>query len=522
MRKILPLVATLALGSGVIPSASAAGAGPAETFGGQATARALDVSLLGRNLRFGSSSAEATGDALAGVLNLVAAGEGTGLAPGSGVTAAMGGANATPGGRSCAQLAFGKALAEAGLPQVVVAEAACGRATAAGDVARFSAEGAGGVPTLSVKAAGILGPVLSGLDGVLAPLSAVSLGELGSPQPGAAGAAPAAEAAAGAINGLLGGLLGTQAPVLPALVPTQTLGDLVGRLEDTDLVRFDVGDSTAATTREAGALRSSSRTDASAIEVLPAFRGTGLAPLLRISTSVAEATATYDPARGPDGSAQSTLVRVESELLGSLPLGRPGTAGAVALPDLVGAGGLRSGAGFVELAPGQSLSVFCDGPVAPLCTDITVGQATRTTLPDGRVQVASAPVTVHLFKGLDSLVPGAALGSALAGTRAEQALAPVLGNGKLVLGPSSAVTGIKLDLARATAEAGGSRVLGAAATAPPAAPAPAPAAGPVAPSAAPNLPRTGGSLVDDAPFAVPALFGGAAGLRFLARRRPTR
>ena len=117
----------------------------------------------------------------------------------------------------------------------------------------------------------------------------------------------------------------------------------------------------------------------------------------------------------PEASAENTLVRIESALLpdlglSSLPLvggllgstGLPvvdsivpmvgGLLGGVPVADGILGGllpfdatvkglGLKAGEGYIELGPGMSVSLLCDGIVAPLCTEISVGavQAPTTT-----------------------------------------------------------------------------------------------------------------------------------------------
>jgi hypothetical protein len=210
------------------------------------------------------------------------------------------------------------------------------------------------------------------------------------------------------------------------------------------------------------------------------------------------------------------LVRIESELLPTLALGQIGVAGLKPLETLTGALGIQGGPGYIELAPGQNVTLFCDGAlgvIGALCTEISVGTPKETKLPDGGLRVESASVSIHLFKGLNNLVPGVNLGSILGDANLDAILAPVAGVTGLSMGGKSDVSGIKLALAQTVAQAGGSRVLGqveerqraAAPETPVAEPAPATA-----------LPRTG------VPFnaaTIPMLLGASAGLRVLVRRR---
>jgi hypothetical protein len=292
---------------------------------------------------------------------------------------------------------------------------------------------------------------------------------------------------------------------------------LVDGLLNGDLLRVDIGNAIAKNTGTPTAFMAESLAQGGAIEVLPAFRGAGLPPLLKITTGESGASVNYDRDKTTGvGSAKNTLVRIESELLPTLGLGQLGVAGVKPLEALTGALGIKSGPGFIELAPGQNVTLFCDGAVGALgalCTEISVGTPKETKLPDGGLKVESAAVSIHLFKGLNSLVPGVNRGSILGDANLDAVLAPLAGTTGLTLGEKTNVPGIKLALAQTVAQAGGTRVLGqveerqrAAAAETPAAPAPAQA-----------LPRTGGL-----PFGmatIPAVLGLSAGLRTVVRRR---
>ncbi len=109
---------------------------------------------------------------------------------------------------------------------------------------------------------------------------------------------------------------------------------------------------------------------------------------------------------------------------------------------------------------------------------------------------------------LGDLKLGSILGSDLLGGL----LAPVTGAAGLNIGEASTVPGIKISLAHAVAEAGGTKVMGATQEQ-------ARDLAPVAsaPAEIPALPRTGGLPVDAT--AIPVLLGASAGLRALVRRR---
>jgi hypothetical protein len=262
----------------------------------------------------------------------------------------------------------------------------------------------------------------------------------------------------------------------------------------------------------------------------------------------------------PEATAENTLVRIESALLpdlglSSLPIvggllgstGLPvvdsvvpmvgGLLGGVPVADNILGGllpfdatvkglGLKAGNGYIELGPGMSVSLLCDGIVAPLCTEISVGAAQAPTMTaDGRTRIESSAVTIHMLKGLNGLLSSVPVAGPLLDNTLN--LGTILGNGSpigglvsglvggatgLSLGEPTDVPGIRISLAHAVAEAGGTKVMGAteerARDLDPVA---------AAPIAAPSLPRTGGLPVDAT--AIPVLLGASAGLRSVVRRR---
>ena len=336
-------------------------------------------------------------------LNQKASGIGTLLSPKTAITAAQGDQPAN-GGRACFQPPLGEALAGANLPSLLIGEVACGEASTKGDVSSFEAVGTGTVASLRLNATQILKPALDALKPVLDTVAATPVGDLLK-----ATDAPA-KTAVTSLNGLLGSLLGNGGVVLPTLEPSQTVKDVVNRLEDSDLLRVNIGNAIAKNTGTATNFTSESLAQGGTIEVLPAFRGLGLPPLLKITTGESGASVSYDRDKTAGvGSAKNTLVRIESELLPTLGLGQIGLAGVKPLETLTGTLGIKSGPGFIELAPGQNVTLFCDGALGvlgALCTEISVGTPHETKLPDGSIKEESAGVSIHLFKGLHNLVPG--------------------------------------------------------------------------------------------------------------------
>jgi hypothetical protein len=510
MRKIhsLGLVGAVALVLAAVVAPAANGATTrveAEKFSGVASARALELDLLGRALTFGVASTDSAANVVDGTLNMKASGIGTLLSPKTVMTAVQGGDAPQQGGRACFQPPLGDVLAAGLLPSLVVAEVACGQASTTGDLNSFTAEGIGEVANLRLSAAQILKPALDVLKPVLDVVKGTAVGEL------LKSADPVAQQAVGTLNGLFGSLLGQGSVVLPTIVPSQTVEGLVDGLLNGDLLRVDIGDSIARHTGNPTQFTSQSIAKAGSIELLPMFRGMGLPPLLRITMGESGATVTYDRDKVKGiGEVKNTLVRIESELLPQLALGQIGVAGVKPLETLVSTLGLKSGPGYIELAPGQSISIFCDNALtAALCSEISVGMPKETPLPDGGVRMESSSVTVHLLKGLSNLVPG--LGTILGTTDLNAVLAPVTGLAGLSLGEPTDVPGIRLALAQTLAQAGGTKVMGEelqrGAEAAPA----------VAPEVQRALPRTGGLPFGAA--TIPALLGASAGMRMLVRRR---
>jgi hypothetical protein len=359
------------------------------------------------------------------------------------------------------------------------------------------------------------------------------------------------------IGGAAGGLtdaLSLQA-LAPALNPTQTVDSLLAGIENGDLLRIDLGVATAQNSGSVEKYLSQAVANGGVVEVMPNFGGVDK-PLLRISIAKSTATVQVDRMKSavPTGSADNTIVRIESPLLPNLNLaGLPiigGMLGSTGLPvvdsvvpmvgELLGGVpvadgvlggllgfdatvkglGLKSGQGYIELSPGMSVSILCDGPISPLCTEISVGAVKAPEmLADGRMRVESSAATIHLFKNLDTLgltglpvVGDLKLGSILGNDLLGGVLAPITGAAGLNIGEPSNVPGIKLSLAHAVAEAGGTKVMGATQEQ-------ARDLAPVAnaPAEIPSLPRTGGLPVDAT--AIPVLLGASAGLRALVRRR---
>lgn len=490
---------------GLVPSAAATAGALSERFAGRAGAQVAEVSLFGRSTTFGSAMSDSSLDAVGGQLSATATGVGTGLVPETRSVARFGDAGAV-GGTNCATPRLGSVLSrarsgaagtDAPVPDIEVAPA-CGSSRVTGTPSAFSAESSGGGTGLTVRVPDVLQSWVRTIGGQLAP------GTLAAP---------------------------------------------VG-----DLLHIDLPSATARTAGDAKAYLTEAVSQGGVIDVLPGFRGPDLPPLLRITITPSRAAVPVDRASTTAApTVANPLVRIESDLLGTLPVAGPpvlgglvhgvplsavpgGTlpvvggllGGGLPLDRLVPALGLRSGSGYVELGPGQNLSVLCDGPTAALCTEIAVSEAKApATLPGGATHAEASTVTVHLFKRLDGLVPGTSLGTALARPAAMKALADAPDG--VSMGDVTGIPGIRLVAGGVVAEGGGARVLPAEITAaavpssPASAPAPAAvaavsASAPADPTApAGNLPHTGGEPFNRA--AGPALIGSSVALGSLSRRR---
>jgi hypothetical protein len=474
----------------------------------------------------------------------------------------------------------GGSLSLGGLLPKLDINVGCAEANVGGNADSFLAESVGGVLQIHVA----LPELVSGLAGSLRQTLG-SLGVTGNNGAGGVisnlpvvggllGANPTQNVtnAVGSVNNLLGSVLGnvpivgqaaTQTlnlnAIAPALNPATTVDSLLKSLQDGDLIRIDLGVATAQNSGDLQSYLSQAVSEGGSIDILPDLLGSGKS-LLKIDIMKSDAKVSIDRnTMQAVPSATNTLVRVESALLpdlglsslpivggllgstglpvvgsivpvvngllGGIPAAVPGTVSNLLGFDATVKGlGLNAGDGYIELGPGMSVSLLCNGLVAPLCTQISVGAAQApTTTPDGRTHIESSTVTISMLQGLDTLtsslplvgglVPGLNLGTILGNGSPIGGLVSGLVGGAtgLSLGEPTNVPGIRISLAHAMAEAGGTKVMGATQEAPrqldPQA----------APVAAPALPRTGGLPFDAT--AIPVLLGGSAGLRAMARRR---
>jgi hypothetical protein len=556
-----------------------------DQYGASASSQVIDLDLLGRHVSFGAADVTSTLDAVTKQVAAEAKGLGTLLVPASQAVARFndpasvnkacalpqveqvtGLLSGTTQGLNLPVLGNLGGLALGGLLPKLDINVGCAEANVGGNADSFLAESVGGLlqihvglPQLVSDLAGTLRQTVNGLGVSQLPVVGGLLG----------GNTSAVTTALPQVNNLLTGILGNVSlPVVgdltkvldlgaiaPALAPATTVDGLLKSLQDGDLIRIDLG---VATARNAGDLQSylsQAVAEGGAIDILPNLLGSGKS-LLKINIMKSTADVSIDRTTMQiTPKATNTLVRIESALLpdlglSSLPIvggllgttGLPvvdsivpmvgGLLGGIPAADGILGGllpfdatvkglGLTAGDGYVELGPGMSLSLLCDGLVAPLCTEISVGAA-HDAVPtaNGGMRIESSAVTIHLLKGIGSLGLGGLpvvgdlnLGTILGNGLLSNVLAPLTGGATgLALGEPTDVPGIRISLAHAVAEAGGTKVMGAteerARDLDPVA---------AAPIAAPALPRTGGLPVDAT--AIPVLLGASAGLRTMVRRR---
>lgn len=527
-----------------------------EQYGGSAGGRALSLSVLGNTVSFGIGSAGAELDTVNDQVDAVATGIGSVLAEETAVAAGMG-----ESADGCAVPELGEIF---GALDITV-DLACGAASVAGAGTDFVATGTGQVAGLSIAnedvLAGlfddpVLGPIFDEVFGVIETVEDTvdEIEETEDPVTGSD-----LEDAVDLLNDTLADLFGEGNVVIPDLDVSDTLGNLVDRLTSTRIVDASLGSSTNEVDSGAAGLTSTSTDAGGVVEVLPGFWPNGDA-LVRIVIGESAATVSYDRnSTAGSGSSKNMIVRVESQLLPTLNLGQipvpggvPGLGGSLPFADFVDTVGYAGGPGYVELSPGQSLSLFCDGEDAgltggALCTEISVGMPSESE-EDGRLKVDASSVTIDVAKGLGDLLAGAGLPTSapelprLPDIEGLLPQLPDIGVGDVTdivnglledvggladvpgtdeglvnaasTGSGGSSSGIRIEVAGASAEAGGAKVMGKST------PEPDPDTPPTLPRPddhTSELPKTGGPQVLG--YGATALLGLGAGLRTLVRRR---
>jgi hypothetical protein len=311
-----------------------------ERFAGTATARALNISLLGNNITIGSTNALGNSTPLA-----QASGAGVLLIPGTV-------SNAEASGPNVVQAPPQACVLNLPLVNLLAVAVACSQS---------KADTTGGVPNASSNAS-IAALDLNGLS-LLTPI----IGQL----------TPLVDQTVGTVvttlNSLLGNLL---TPLLNSLnlSPDSLVSDLLAGLERaTGLLSVKVGPSASSVTTNAGAVTAQSMAEGAEIDVLPGL-ALGGAPLLSIVVGSAKTTSTFDRAGGAsDASFDPAIVSVK--------LGLPILGNVTEIPVGLGAP--------ITLLAGT-----------PLESTISLGAGRKVSNPDGTVGAVADGVSLQLLKGV--------------------------------------------------------------------------------------------------------------------------
>lgn len=339
-------VAALTLSTFVVTAALVlpAHADTPERFAGSATARALNIALLGQNVTIGSTNALANSTPAA-----QANGAGVLLVPGTTSTANVSGVNqvqAPP--QAC--------LLNLPLVNVLNLAAACSQARADTTNNLPTASAAAGVAAVTVNGLDLLTPIISALTPVL-------------------------DQTVGSVTNLLSGLLGNLLnPLLGNLgLNTNSLvSDLVNGLKRaTAIASVRLGTSTSQVTTAADKVTAVGTAQGGQVDVLPGLTLAG-APLLSIVLGSARATSELD--RGTGASTPSFDPAIVTVRLG-LPLLGPGVT-------------------EIPVRVGQPVDLLAG---TPLAISISLGAGRTVRNPDGTVGSIADGVSVHLLNNLIGL-----------------------------------------------------------------------------------------------------------------------
>ncbi|HUQ64263.1 MAG TPA: hypothetical protein VM121_10960 [Acidimicrobiales bacterium] len=337
-RRLVALVmTTLVVGAFLtIP----ANADTPERFAGTATARALNISLLGNNITIGSTNALGNSTPLA-----QANGAGVLLVPGTVSTAVASGPNVVDAPPEAC-------LLDLPLLNLLEVALACSesRADTTGGVP--NANSTAGIAALDLGALTLLQPILD----QLTPLVDQTVGSV-----------------VNTLDALLGSLL---TPLLGNLDLSldSLVGDLLAGLQRaTGLLSVRVGPSQSAVSTNAGAVTAQSEAQGAVIDVLPGLALSG-APLLSIVVGAAKTVSTYD--RGTGTSTPSFNPAIVSVTLG--------------LPIL---GEITE----IPVGLGAPLTLLAG---TPLESTISLGAGRTVSNPDGTVGAVADGVSLQLLKGI--------------------------------------------------------------------------------------------------------------------------
>lgn len=311
-----------------------------ERFAGTATARALNISLLGNNITIGSTNALGNSTPLA-----QASGAGVLLVPGTVSTAEANGAGKsdTPP-KAC--------VLDLPLLNLLAVAVACSQS---------AANTTGGVPNATSSAS----------------VASVDLGGLSLLQPIIAQLTPLVDQTVGTVQNTLNSLLGNLlTPLLNSLNLNldSLVSDLLAGLQRaTGLLSVKVGPSASAVTTNNGAVTAQSAAEGAVIDVLPGLALSG-APLISIVVGSASTVSTFDRVAGTSNASFDPAIL-------TVRLGLPILGNLTEIP--------------VRL--GEPLTLLAG---TPLESTISLGAGRKVSNADGTVGAVADGVSLQLLKGV--------------------------------------------------------------------------------------------------------------------------
>ncbi len=317
----------------------------AESFIATASARALNLSLLGNNITVGASGIQMTSAPLA-----KATGGGVLLAPGTVSTVeTTGPSQAIAPPKAC--------LLNLPLLSLLSLQLACGEAKVDSTPGAPQAFGQGSVAAIDVGGQQVLALLAPVLD-ALAPLLDQVLGTV-------------TGALTPIVGNLLTGLVGTAGTGVDLTQPVSSLVDVIKQA--TQLASIRLGTSTSQGLTETGKVSAIATAQGGQIDVLPGL-ALGGAPLISIIVGSAKATSVFDRSGG------TSTPGFDAAIL-TVKLGLPILGGLTEIP--------------VKL--GQPLTLLAG---TPLESTIALGAGSTTKNPDGSVSSVADGVSIHLLKGI--------------------------------------------------------------------------------------------------------------------------
>lgn len=198
------------------------------------------------------------------------------------------------------------------------------------------------------------------------------------------------------LNNLLGQVCTNLSVTCPV---TNTVQQLVQSVVQTRTLQATVGDATSTVTSSASTITSQGTANAATIEILPdaVLNGTPLgAPFATIQVARAGATVACDIASGkgtPSIDPALVTIKLAAPVFAALP---PTTIDQLSLAHIA----VDASTATITLAPGQSM-VLPGTAGTPLETEIVVAGGTTTNNPDGSTTATADGVKVNALKGIN-------------------------------------------------------------------------------------------------------------------------